>query len=65
MTSWANRKTVAEAAIVNQSFRVRGANPMKRLMRGVYIAAMVKPIEITIDHNIGLLLQKLLLNRES
>jgi hypothetical protein len=65
MTSWANRKTAAEATIVNQSCRVRGANPMKRLMRGVYIAVMVKPIEITIDHNIVLLLQKFLLNRES
>jgi hypothetical protein len=65
MTSWANRKTAAEATIVIQSLRVRGANPKKRLIRGVYIAAMVKPIEITIDHNIFLLLQRFLLNRES
>ena len=65
MTSWASRKTAAEATIVIQSFKVRGANPMKRLIKGVYIVVMVKPIEIRIDHNIVLLLQKFLLNRES
>jgi hypothetical protein len=65
MISCAKRKTAAAATIVIQSFELRGANPMKRLRKGVYIVVMVKPIEIRIDHNIILLLQKFLLKRES
>lgn len=44
---------------------VKGANPKNLLMEGVYITVMVNPIEITIDHSILLLLQKLLLKNES
>jgi len=55
----------AAASTLAQSMRVNGANPRNPLMVGVYITVNVNPIEITIDHSIFLLFQKLLLKNES
>ena len=57
---------MAVAAKTNtQSPIVNGANPNNLFMKGKYITVNVNPIEITIDHNIVLLLQKFLLKSES
>jgi hypothetical protein len=55
----------AAARTLPQSLTVKGANPKNLLITGAYITVNVNPIEITIDHNIFLLLQKFLLKNES
>jgi hypothetical protein len=56
---------VVAAKTNTQSLIVNGENPNNLFMKGTYITVNVNPIEITIDHNIVLLLQKFLLKSES